>query len=174
MIQLNEVTYKSLFEKMFNGFALHEIVTDESGKPVNYRFIEINKAFEDMVGLKRDAVIGKLVTEVLPGTDKDPADWIGRYGKVALEGTEERFEDFSEELNKWFSVYAYSPEKGYFATIFADITERKNELKTINDKITEIEKMNKFLVERELKMVELKKEIGKYSKDSTGTDKQTP
>jgi PAS domain S-box-containing protein len=63
---------------------------------------------------------------VLPGIEKDPADWIGRYGKVALTGKPERFESYSEALGKWYSVSAFSPHRGFFAVTFTDITERKN------------------------------------------------
>ena len=121
----SEEKYRSLFENMLDGFALHEIVLDENGAPINYIFLEVNNAFENQTGLKRAEIIGKKVSEVLPGIEKDPADWIGVYGKVALTGEEIRFEQYSEPLKKWYSVLAYSPRKNYFATIFMDITERQ-------------------------------------------------
>jgi len=121
----SERKFRSLFENMLNGFALHEVVCDDSGNPVDYIFLEINGAFEKMTGLERKAVVGRRVTEVLPGIENDPADWIGRYGQVALSGEEIRFEDHSEALNKYFSILAYSPSKGTFAVIFEDITDRK-------------------------------------------------
>jgi PAS domain S-box-containing protein len=105
------------------------VVFDECGKPVDYVFLEVNKAFERLTGLKRDEIIGKKVTEVLPGIDKDPADWIGVYGMVAVTGQPIRFENYARNLKKWYSVYAHSPKKGYFATTFEDITVRK-ELET--------------------------------------------
>ncbi len=108
-----------------NGFALHEIVVNEEGKPIDYVFLVANSAFEQLTGLKRNNIIGKKVTEVLPGLEKDPADWIGKYGKVALTEQETRFEQFAHPLHKWYSVLAFSPQKGQFATIFEDITNRK-------------------------------------------------
>ena len=124
-----EARYRSLIENMMNGFAYHKVIFDEYGKPVDYVFLEVNKAFERLTGLKRDEIIGKKVTEVLPGIDKDPADWIGVYGMVAVTGQPIRFENYSEPLKKWYSVYADSPKKGYFAATFEDITVRK-ELET--------------------------------------------
>ena len=117
--------YRELFDNMNSGFALHEIITDKKGKPVDYIFLEINDAFEKLTGLKRENIIGKKVTKALPGIENDPANWIGRYGEVALKGISARFEQHAESLNKWFSINAYSPEDGKFAAIFEDITERK-------------------------------------------------
>ena len=124
-----EGRYRSLLENMMSGYAYHEVVFDEKGKPVDYIFLEVNKAFERLTGLKRANVIGKKVTEVLPGIEKDAADWIGVYGMVAITGNPIRFENYSEKLKKWYNVYAYSPKKGYFATTFEDISVRK-ELET--------------------------------------------
>ncbi len=124
-LQESEARYRSLFENMIDGFAFHKIVVDQQGKPVDYIFLEVNSAFEKLTGLKRQDIIGKRVTEALPGIDRDPADWIGRYGRVALEGTDVRFEQYAGPLNKWFSVSAYSPMREYFVAVFEDITERK-------------------------------------------------
>ena len=124
-----EDSHQFLLENMMNGYAYHKTIFDEDEKPVNYVFLEVNKAFERLTGLKRDEIIGKKVTEVLPGIENDPADWIGVYGMVAVSGKPIRFENYSEKLKKWYSIYAYSPKKGYFAAIFEDITVRK-ELET--------------------------------------------
>ena len=110
---------------MLDGFAYHKIVIDKSGKPVDYIFLEVNLAFEKLTGLKRQQVIGKTVTSALPGIEKDPANWIGVYGRVALTGEPVQFENHAEALGKWFKISAYCPEKGYFAAIFEDITESK-------------------------------------------------
>ncbi|MBN1357783.1 PAS domain S-box protein [Candidatus Bathyarchaeota archaeon] len=124
-----EASHQFLLENMMNGYAYHKIIFDKDEKPVNYVFLEVNKAFERLTGLKKDEIIGKKVTEVLPGIENDPADWIGVYGMVAVSGKPIRFENYSEKLKKWYTVYAYSPKKGYFASIFEDITVLK-ELET--------------------------------------------
>jgi PAS domain S-box-containing protein len=121
----SEEKYRSLFENMIDGFAFHEIVVDGAGKPVDYVFLEVNSAFERFTGLKRNDIIGKRVTQVLPGIEKDPSDWISAYGKVALTGHAIRFEQHAAALNKWYTVSAYSPRKGYFAAVFENITGRK-------------------------------------------------
>ncbi len=124
-LERSEEKFHSLFSNMSEGFAYHRIVLDAGGKPCDYVFLEVNKSFERLTGLKGKNIIGKKVTEALPGIKNDPTDWIGKYGKVALTGESEQFESYSESLKKWFSVSAFSPHKGYFAVTFSDITERK-------------------------------------------------
>ncbi|UCG54803.1 MAG: PAS domain S-box protein, partial [Dehalococcoidia bacterium] len=125
-LRRSEEKLRTLFNHMAEAFAYHRIVLDDHGKPCDYVFLEINDAFEDLVGLSAKDVLGKRVTEVLPGTENDPTDWIGRYGKVALTGKPEHFESYSMVLKKWYSVSAFSPHKGFFAVTFIDITDRKN------------------------------------------------
>jgi len=117
--------YEALFSNMFNGFALHKIITNEKGEPINYEFVEVNSAFEDLMGLEKKDIIGKKVTELIPGIEKDSVKWISIYGEVALSGKKIKFENYSKTLKKWFDISAYSPAKYYFATIFDDITEQK-------------------------------------------------
>ncbi|KAF0216924.1 MAG: PAS/PAC sensor-containing diguanylate [Geobacteraceae bacterium] len=118
----NERRFRLLFEKMLNGFAFHEIICDENGKPCDYRFLEINPAFERLTGLTRDHVLGRTVLEVLP--DMEPS-WVDIFGSVALTGKPAHFEKYSRAMNKYFEVTAYSPKKGFFATTFDDVTGRK-------------------------------------------------
>jgi len=118
----SEEKYRMLFHSMLDGFALHEILCDDCGNPCNYRFLEINPAFERMTGLKAEKLIGKKVLDVLPGTEEY---WINAYGKVALTGEAIHFENYSVELDRYYEVTAYCPKKGGFATIFSDITDRR-------------------------------------------------
>ncbi|MHC4212805.1 MAG: PAS domain S-box protein [Planctomycetota bacterium] len=121
-LQISEKHYRNLFTEMTGGFALHEILCDAGGKPYDYRFLETNRAFEEFTGLSAKNVIGKTVLDVLPNTE---SSWIEKYGKVALTGVSVHFEDYSRELNKYYDVIAYCPERGKFATVFYDITDRK-------------------------------------------------
>jgi PAS domain S-box-containing protein len=102
-----------------------KLFCDDNGKPVDYVFLDVNNRFEQMTGLKKEKILGRRATSVIPGIEKDPADWIGVYGRVALSLQPVQFERYAEQLNKWFSVSAYSPRKGYFITIFEEITQRK-------------------------------------------------
>ncbi len=119
----SEARYRGLFNNMTEGFALHEIITDEAGRPCDYRFLDVNPAFERLTGLSPAEVAGKRVTEVLKGIEPD---WIDTYGKVALTGEPVMFErHFPAPLNRWFEIIAYRPAPRQFAVIFLDITNRK-------------------------------------------------
>ena len=121
----SEQKLQSLFRNMSEAFAYHRLILDGDGKPCNYVFLEANPTFERLTGLKLKSIVGRKATDVLPGIETDPADWIGRYGEVALTGTPRQFESYSEQLNRWYSVSAFSPSKGFFGVTFSDITERK-------------------------------------------------
>ena len=118
----SEKRYRSLFSNMAEGFALHEIITDEKGRPIDYRFLDVNQAFEQLTGLKRVDLVGHRVLEVLPGTE---AYWIDSYGRVAMTGEPLHVENFSDELGRWYEVIAYQSAPMQFATIIKDTTERK-------------------------------------------------
>ncbi|MBN1431593.1 MAG: PAS domain S-box protein [Methanomicrobiaceae archaeon] len=112
--------YMELFTTMTNGFVLHEIITDEEGRPSNFRFLDANPAFEEMTGLVSKDLIGKNVLDIFP--DYNPK-WIERYGRVALTGEPEEFSDYNRTLGKYYHIYSYSPKNGQFAAIFSDISD---------------------------------------------------
>ena len=118
----SEQRYRTLFNEMTEGFAVHEIICDEQGVPSDYRFLEVNPAFESLTGLKRENVIGRTVREVLPGEDPH---WIETYGAVALTGKPIHFENYSPALDRHYDVYAYSPAPRQFAALFMDVSDRR-------------------------------------------------
>ena len=118
----SENAYRLLFTGMTDGFALHEILCDADGRPCDYRFLDVNPAFEQLTGLRAADILGKTAREVLPGLE---AFWVETYGRVALGGEPARFEHYSNELKRAYVVSAYSPQKGRFATLVTDVTERQ-------------------------------------------------
>jgi len=118
----NEERYRLLFTSMDSGLALHEIIRDAAGAPRDYRFLEVNPAFEALMGLSAEAVTGRTAREVLPNV---APDWIDLCGRVALTGEPLHLERYCAGLNKHLAVTAYSPQPGRFVAIFTDITERK-------------------------------------------------
>jgi len=117
--------YSKLFANLLYGIAHCRTVTDEKGNPVNYVILEINEAYERIIGVKKTEVEGKLVTDVFPGIENMPSDYIRKYGRIALEGGELLFEDFFPATGQWLLIYAYRPKPGEFAALFADITAQK-------------------------------------------------
>ncbi len=117
----SERSYKRLFDSMLSGFALHEIILDADGRPVDYRFLEVNPAFERLTGLRAVDIVGRTLSEILP--DAEPL-WVERYGRVALNGESIEFESESIRLGRHYRVSAYLSEPGRFVTVFEDITER--------------------------------------------------
>ncbi|MFZ5769895.1 MAG: PAS domain S-box protein [Thermodesulfobacteriota bacterium] len=118
----SEERYRLLFESMDSAFALHEIIRDDTGSPCNYRFLEVNPAFERMTGLAVRELIGRTVLDVLPGIE---SFWIERYGQVVDSGQTMHFESYSRELDKYYAVTAYCPRPEQFAVFCMDISDRK-------------------------------------------------
>lgn len=121
-LKRSEEKYQLLFSEMKDSFALHEIICDKNGKPIDYRFLDVNPAFEQMTGLKKQDIINKTVLEVMPKTEKY---WIENYGQVALTGKPMRFENYANSLDRYYEVNAYRPAPNQFACTFKDITEEK-------------------------------------------------
>jgi len=115
---------------MLNGYAVNEIVLNYKHEPVDYRFLEVNTAFETLTGLKKEHVIGKSILDILPDTEHE---WIELCGEVALNQKDLATEYFSAALNKTFQVRIFSPQKGIFVTVFNDISSLKEALKDLQD-----------------------------------------
>lgn len=121
LLRKSEEQYKLLTTQMPLGLALHEILVDKDGRPVNYRFLNANEAYERMTGLKRRDILGKTLLDVIPNAERI---WVNTYGAVALTGVPAELEEYSASLQRHFHVYAYSPKKGQFAVIVEDVTRQ--------------------------------------------------
>ena len=139
-----EKRYRELFDKMLNGFALCKLLTDNKGNPIDYTFLKVNRAFEKINSIKKENVINRKVSEffgfkVIPDLEK--------YAQVALQGKKKIFKTYIPRYNKYFKVSAYSTKKGYFVTIFEDITRQK----IAEEKIQELNKKLNLLLEQRTK-----------------------
>ncbi len=135
----SEEKYRILFTRMIEGSALHGMMYDEYGNPVDYRILDVNPSFESILELRREKIVGKTSREAY-GVDTPP--YLETYARVAATGMPEVFEVFFEPMNKFFSISVFSPEKGKFATIFEDITERKQAEETRELLIRQLEQKN--------------------------------
>ncbi|MFX0022517.1 MAG: PAS domain S-box protein [Candidatus Hermodarchaeota archaeon] len=166
-VKESEEKYRSLFENMNAAFAYHEVIVDDKNKPIDYKYIEVNPKFEELTGIKKEDLIGRTVTEAIPGTENDPADWIGRFGQVGLTGVPLTVEEYSEAIQKWFKVSGYSPKKGYFAVTFNDITD----IKIAEQKLKESEEMYRNLFEKSPNAIALLDLTGKIIDCNIATEK---
>jgi len=136
----SESRFRLLFENMEEGFSLHEIIVNDVGEPVDFRFLEANASYEGHTGQKPMEIIGKTIIEVMPQVDRHQ---IKNYGAIALGGGPQVFEYFSKSFNKYMRVHAYSPTHGQFATIFEDVTESKRAQEQIESLLREKEMLLK-------------------------------
>jgi PAS domain S-box-containing protein len=118
----SEGRFRSLFENMLSGYAYCKMIY-EAGQPQDFIYLETNSAFATLTGLKD--VLGKRVTEVIPGIRESNPELFEIYGRVAMTGEPEKFETYVDALGIWFSVSVYSPEREHFVAVFENITERK-------------------------------------------------
>jgi len=133
--QANESSekYKVLFDSIDQGFCIIELLFDENGKPCDWRFLEVNPAFERQNGLK-DAT-GKRVRELVPGIE---SHWFEIYGKIVTTGEAIRLIEQSEAMNRWFDVYAFrfgGSGSNKIAVLFTDITEKKRSEEALKEQI---------------------------------------
>lgn len=121
-LKISEQKYKTLFDNMIDGFALHEMIFDDKGNPIDYKFLDVNEAYERMTGVKASNLIGKTALELFPNLERS---WIEKYGKVSNSGEPIDFEYYASSLDKYFKVSAFKPAYNQFAYLCADISESK-------------------------------------------------
>ncbi len=117
-----EAHYHALFDNIDEGFQLLEVMRDEKGEPCDFRYIELNNAYETQTGRKVSDVLGKTTSEVYPGSEKY---WLDVFSGVEKTGSATRFENYSEPLGKYFETYAFPFGKDHVGVLFRNITERK-------------------------------------------------
>ncbi len=121
-LRSSEEKYRGLITHMNEGVVLHELVFDAQHTPIDYRILDVNKAFEEITGIRRDMAVGKLATQVY-NTQEPP--YLSEYSRVVFTGEPLYLENYFSPMQKHFAISVYSPQPGQFATIFMDITERK-------------------------------------------------
>jgi len=125
----SELKYRTLFDNMLEGFAYCRMIYDGEGRPSDWVYLSVNRAFGQMTGLY--GIEGKRVLEALPNIRELTPELFNMYGRVALTGVPETFEIDFKPLKRWLKVSAFSPEKDFFVAVFEDITERKESQKRI-------------------------------------------
>ncbi len=121
-LQESEATYRQLFESSDEAIQICELVFDDEGHPVDNIILDVNPAYEQQTGLKRDEVIGRHIKDILPVVEQI---WLERYAEVVHECKSMHFEEYNAGVNRWFDVHATSLKDNRFAAVFTDITEHK-------------------------------------------------
>ena len=127
----NEQRYRTLFSSMDEGYCVIEIIPDENGKAVDFRYLEVNPSFEKLTGLH--GALGKRIRDFVPDLEEY---WFETYGKVALTGEPVRFLSEAKPMNRWFDLYAFrigGPESRKVAVLFSNVTERRKAEEALAD-----------------------------------------
>ncbi len=152
----SEQHYRSLFENMLNGFAYCRMLYD-GDRPVDFIYLAVNAAFGALTGLKD--VEGRKVSEVIPGIrESDPA-LFATYGRVARTGRPERLEYHLVAMKMWFALAVYSPRPDHFVAIFDTITERKAAEQRLHEQLSELQRWQALMLDREDRVIGLKREV---------------
>jgi PAS domain S-box-containing protein len=120
----SETRFRTLFESMDEGYCVVEMIFNEKNNPIDYRFLEVNPAFEKQTGIKNAR--GRLMREIAPDHEQH---WFDIYGRIALSGETLRFENPAVALQRHYEVCAFrvgAPELRRVGIVFNDITGRKS------------------------------------------------
>ncbi len=121
-LEESELRYRQLFERAESALGVYEMIFDAQGNPGDFRFMDVNPAFERITGLKRSQIVGRNALEITPGLEEY---WIKLFGRVAATGEPATFEQYARPLGRYYSGTAYSPRPNQVAVTFMDVTERK-------------------------------------------------
>lgn len=127
----SEQLYHTMFDNTEDGFQLLKPVIDESGAINNFLLLRVNRSYEKQTGLRASEVVGRLVTEYLPNIEPY---WISFYGDVVRKGIAAHTENFNQNTNRWYDVYAFLYANGLIGVLFRDITDRKRLEKELQDR----------------------------------------
>ena len=117
----SEKQYHNLFENMIDGYAYCKMLFDETNHPIDWIYIEVNKAFEQLTGLKN--IKGKKVSEAIPEIIKLEPELFETYGRVTLTGIPESFQLYFKPLKIWLHISVYRPETEHFVAVYENITK---------------------------------------------------
>ncbi|MFH0998150.1 MAG: PAS domain S-box protein [Pseudomonadota bacterium] len=122
LLHESEERFRTLFMSMSEGFYLSEIIYDDDGNPCDYRYLEVNPKFEQIMGLSREQIIGKRYKELVPA---DTTQWMNTYCNVASTGIPQKYYFYSPEYRMHFDTIAYKSAANHITVLVIDITERR-------------------------------------------------
>jgi two-component system, cell cycle sensor histidine kinase and response regulator CckA len=144
--EASEERYRVLYDNMLDGYAHCRMIFDEEDRPVDFVYLDVNQSFDALTGLKD--VVGKRVTELLPGILETHREVFEIYGRVSRSGVSEKFEVAVDRIGRVLAISAYSPAPDSFVAIFEDITARKR----VEEALLNSEEQFRMMVDSSLDM----------------------
>ncbi len=120
-LRASEEKFRSLYESMLELVALHELITDADGNPIDYRILDCNPAFTRITGIPRAQAIGARASQVYHMPEPP---YLATYAQVARTGVPTHFETYFAPMDKHFNISVFAPSPSHFATVALDISER--------------------------------------------------
>ena len=168
--KINSEYFKFLFDNVDFSVADHEIVFNDKGEPIDYKYIYANNVFCSSLNITLKELIGKSVKDVFPETEEF---WIKKYYEVTKTGTPLTMTRYAKQFNKYFSTYTFKTAENCFAVSFKDVTElvRSNniedDIQHSNNFVSDISKIGFFEVNR----ITLKADVSEMFCEVVGLNK---
>lgn len=144
-IRISEEKYRDLFTNMASGFAYCKMIYNDLGEPVDWIYEDVNTAFTNVSGLKKEKILGNPVSKAIPGILENNGELLNIYGDVVKTGKSKHFEMFIEPLKQWLSILVYRPREGYFVALFEDVSKDKETQKQI-ERLAILPELDPFMI----------------------------
>ena len=118
---VNDMSLMSAFSVLDNmpiPFCVAELVFDQKGNSIDFKFCYVNEAMADMEGLSKEQLLSQSFYSIFRHGDRK---WLVAYADIALNGGSRVFKDYSSEINKMLTIYCFQPAEGYSACAFMEL-----------------------------------------------------
>ena len=120
-LEAREVYWSGIFDRLVEGMLVGDVVRDGAGRIVDWRYVDVNPAWERMVGVEREAAVGNTLREMIPDIEHE---WIDQFGRVVETGVADRFTRQVGVWNRWYEGHAFKLAGDRFGVLFFDVSER--------------------------------------------------
>ncbi len=157
-----ENNYELMIEKLPEAYAVLKVVSDSKGRTVNCRFLAVNALFEHMVGMARNDIKGKMITEIIPEIIDSDKNWLNNTSDFAIKEKTAAFELYLALSEQWYEVQACRITRGYLALLFHNITDykikgEKARFLSFHDRLTGL--FNRYYLEEEMRRLDTERQL---------------
>ena len=110
---------EEVFDLLGKGFMHCELLYDGQGRPVDFRFLNVNSAYEAHSGTKPSEMIGKTVKETFPGIEQV---WIDQFASTVINKKPLKFTEYNQNMGKYYQTHCFSPAENQFIAVFEDVS----------------------------------------------------